>query len=104
MLRHVARYADYWDLADSTEDQIRDLTAIVAEDCVRIGRDPDEIVWMHEEIAEPGDPSGDLLARVERLAPLGVSFFLVNIWPRRSPSLVDDIGATLSRLRDVSDQ
>jgi alkanesulfonate monooxygenase SsuD/methylene tetrahydromethanopterin reductase-like flavin-dependent oxidoreductase (luciferase family) len=104
MLRHVARYADYWDLADSTEDQIGELTATVAEECVRIGRDPDEIVWMHEEIAKPGDPGGDLLARVERLAPLGVSFFLVNIWPRRPPSLVDDIGATLSRLRDVSDQ
>jgi alkanesulfonate monooxygenase SsuD/methylene tetrahydromethanopterin reductase-like flavin-dependent oxidoreductase (luciferase family) len=99
MTSHVARYADYWDLADSTEDEIREHTARLEVECGRIGRDPGEIVLMHEMRAEPGDPGGDLLARVERLAPLGISFFLMNIWPRSPAHLVDEIAPALEGLR-----
>jgi hypothetical protein len=99
MLSHVARYADLWDLAQSSPSEIRRLASIVEEECDRIGRDPTEIVWMHEEIAVEGDPGGDLRRRVELLAPLGVSYFLVNAWPKTSPELIERVGAVLDDLR-----
>jgi hypothetical protein len=58
---------------------------------------------MHEEIAKPGDPGGDLKSRVDRLSPIGVSFFLVNIWPRSEPALVDEIAPVLEVLRSRTD-
>jgi alkanesulfonate monooxygenase SsuD/methylene tetrahydromethanopterin reductase-like flavin-dependent oxidoreductase (luciferase family) len=98
MMKLVARYADYWDL-DANEEEILELAAVVEEECRRIGRDPNEIMWMHEEIAKPGDPAADLRERVERLADVGVSFFLVNIWPRSDPALVGQVAAAFGSLR-----
>jgi alkanesulfonate monooxygenase SsuD/methylene tetrahydromethanopterin reductase-like flavin-dependent oxidoreductase (luciferase family) len=99
MLSHVARYADLWDLAKSSPSEIRRLASIVEEECDRIGRDPTEIVWMHEERAVEVDPGGDLRRRVELLAPLGVSYFLVNAWPKTSPELIERVGSVLDDLR-----
>lgn len=89
MLRHVARHADYWDLADSSEEDITRLAEVVSGECAEVGRDPDEIVWVHEEVLRPDDPGGDLRRRVERFAPVGVSYFLVNSWPKSDPELVE---------------
>lgn len=99
MLRHVARYADFWDLADAAEDEIQRLAGIVAEECSQIGRDPDDIVWMHEEILRPKDPAGDLRNRVDRFAPVGVSYFLVNSWPKSDPTLIEQAAAAIALLR-----
>jgi alkanesulfonate monooxygenase SsuD/methylene tetrahydromethanopterin reductase-like flavin-dependent oxidoreductase (luciferase family) len=88
MLRHVAHHADYWDLAKSSPEEIVRLGGLLRNECRRIGRDPNAIVWMHEAVLEEGK---DPWERIEWLAPLGVSFFLVNAWPKRSPSLVDRV-------------
>ena len=61
-------------------------------------RDPDTVAWMHKGIAGP-DPANELAARVEALAPLGVSIFLVNIWPRADPTQVDRAATALDGLR-----
>lgn len=100
MLRHVARYADYWDLADAAEEEIHRVAAIVSEECAQIGREPHEIVWMHEEILHPEDPAGDLRRRVERYAPVGVSYFLVNSWPKSDAGLVEQAAEAIAVLRD----
>jgi hypothetical protein len=54
---------------------------------------------MHDEIAGHG-AAGEHEARVEAPVPLGVSVFLVNIWPRADPGIVDAAGRALERLRD----
>jgi hypothetical protein len=46
-----------------------------------------------------GDAGQVLEARVAALAPLGGSIFLVNIWPRSDPGLVDRAGAAFDGLR-----
>lgn len=71
--RHVARYADYWDLADSSPDEIRHFAAILESECKAIGRDPTEIARMHEEVIRPGDPAGGLTHDGSKRLPLSAS-------------------------------
>jgi len=98
MLRLAARYADLVDLAEAGPEEIARIDTELATACAAAGRHPDAIAWTHEAIAGP-DPAAELEARVAALAPLGVSVFLVNIWPRSDSRLVDRAGAALDRLR-----
>lgn len=98
MMRLAARHADFIDLGQTSEDEVRGLGTrlhAVAED---VGRPADALAWMHEEIAG-ADPAAQLSARVDALAPLGISTFLVNIWPRSDPALVDRAAGALDVLR-----
>jgi alkanesulfonate monooxygenase SsuD/methylene tetrahydromethanopterin reductase-like flavin-dependent oxidoreductase (luciferase family) len=98
MLGLAARHADLVDLADSSPADVIAIGERLAAACASIGRDPDAIAWTHEAVAGP-DPAGELVARVERLAPLGVSVFLVNIWPRSDPTAVRRAGDAIDGLR-----
>jgi alkanesulfonate monooxygenase SsuD/methylene tetrahydromethanopterin reductase-like flavin-dependent oxidoreductase (luciferase family) len=99
MLGLLARYGDLWDSAGSAERVVAD-GAVLDAACVELGRDRDEIVWMHEEIARGEHATVEgLKARVNKLTPLGVSFFLVNVWPRSDPSVIEELGHALTGLR-----
>lgn len=98
MMRLAARHADYIDFAQASAAEVRVLGATMHHLAARTGRSADAVAWMHEEIAG-ADPAGDLEARVEVLAPLGVSVFLVNIWPRTDPGTVDAASRAIDRLR-----
>src|SRR5690606_14666775 len=94
MLRHVARYADYWDPGQPPE-AIPSLVEQVNSHCREFGRDPAEIrravsayfgpasnpnapviVW---ENRHPGDVERDFRDHVARYAAVGVRTFLFNI-------------------------
>jgi alkanesulfonate monooxygenase SsuD/methylene tetrahydromethanopterin reductase-like flavin-dependent oxidoreductase (luciferase family) len=100
MLDVLARFGDYWDTPESLEALVR-TGAILEASCRRHGRDPDDIVWMHEEVARGthATPQG-LRERVAALSAVGVSFFLVNVWPRSDPSVVEELGESLSEIRE----
>jgi alkanesulfonate monooxygenase SsuD/methylene tetrahydromethanopterin reductase-like flavin-dependent oxidoreductase (luciferase family) len=98
MLRLAARYASYVDLGEDDPNAIRRIGTSLAAGCEAEGRDPDSIAWTHEARAG-GDPAAELAARVDALAPLGVSVFLVNIWPRTDPADVDRAAAAIEPLR-----
>lgn len=98
MLRLAAGYADFVDLGDATPEAIRDVERRLGDACTEAGRDPAEIAWMHE-VRAGADPADELRDRVAALAPLGVSVFLVNIWPRSDPAAVDRAGSALDGLR-----
>jgi hypothetical protein len=56
---------------------------------------------MHEEVARgPHSTRKGLVDRVAALSAVGVSFFLVNIWPRSDPSVIERLGDDLHRLRE----
>ncbi|MDP9494815.1 MAG: LLM class flavin-dependent oxidoreductase [Actinomycetota bacterium] len=100
MLDILSRFGDYWDTPGSIEDVISSGEMLDAA-CRRHGRNPDDIVWMHEEIARDSHATPDgLEARVAALSEVGVSFFLVNIWPRSDSSAIERLGTDLERLRE----
>jgi hypothetical protein len=99
MLGHLARFGDLWDAAGSLEEVTR-TGSMLDEACRAHGRNPDDIVWMHEEIARGEHATVDgLEARVKALSEVGVSFFLINVWPHSDPSVLESLGAALPRLR-----
>jgi len=94
MLRHVARYADYWD-AGNTPEAIPGLVEQIKRHCEEFGRDPSEIrravsayfgpasnpnapvvVW---EDRPKADVERDFRAHVAAYAAVGVRTFLFNM-------------------------
>ena len=96
MMRFVARYADYWDLPANL-DTLPELEDRFLRMCEAEGRDPDDIVWVHE-VASP-TAWGELERRVEELAPQGISFFLVGVRPGQDPGVLDRLAKVVERLR-----
>lgn len=99
MLRHVARYADYWDSGRQPED-IPALAAQVDGHCEEFGRDPAEIRRAISAYCEPSsNPNApiidwtqsnaeverDVRDHVARYAQAGVRMFLFNI-PTDAPN------------------
>lgn len=98
MLRIAARFADYVDFDVHRLEDIPDVGRRLSADALAAGRDPDAIRWVSELIPRV-DPVAELEDRVTSLAPLGVSVFLVNIWPRSDPSAIERVGDRLGELR-----
>jgi alkanesulfonate monooxygenase SsuD/methylene tetrahydromethanopterin reductase-like flavin-dependent oxidoreductase (luciferase family) len=99
MLGLLAQHGEMWDSAGPMEKVVANGAALDAA-CIALGRPPNEIVWMHEEIARGEHATVDgLRARVKSLAPIGVSFFLVNVWPKSDPWTIEKLGAGLDELR-----
>jgi len=96
MMRFVARYADYWDLP-SNLDTLPELEERFLRMCGEEGRDPDDIVWIHEEV---GPEAWDHLeTRVEELTPKGISFFLVGVRPGQDPGILERMAPVIEGLR-----
>lgn len=99
MLDVLARYGDYWDAPTRLDDLIAAGT-FLDQACARRGRDPDEIVWVHEEIGRGEHATGEGLARrMATLAPIGVSTFLVNVWPGSDDSVIERLAEGFEALR-----
>ena len=100
MLDILARFGDYWDGPGKIDDVVR-IGEILDTACRRHDRDPNDIVWMHEAVAKGAHATVDgLVDRVAALSAVGVSFFLVNVWPRSDPAVIERLGDGLQRLRE----
>jgi len=100
MLDILARFGDYWDGPGKIDDVVR-IGEILDTACRRHDRDPNDIVWMHEAVAKGAHATVDgLVDRVAALSAAGVSFFLVNVWPRSDPAVIERLGDGLQRLRE----
>jgi alkanesulfonate monooxygenase SsuD/methylene tetrahydromethanopterin reductase-like flavin-dependent oxidoreductase (luciferase family) len=101
MLDVLSRFGDYWDAVGTVDEVVR-TGELLDSACARHGRDPNDIVWMHEEVAKGTHATFDGLAeRVEALSAVGVSSFLINVWPRSDSSVIERLGAELQRLRET---
>jgi len=98
MLRIAAQWADYVDLDIARPEMLADAGRRLSADALAAGRDPDEIRWV-SEVVPRSDPAAELEERVAAVAPLGVSVFLVNFWPRSDPTQIERVGARLEGLR-----
>ena len=99
MVDLLARSGDYWDAPAKAEDIVAIGKRLDAS-CRRHGRSPDQVVWMHEEVGRGEHATVEgLRARVEALAAIGVSYFLVNAWPGEDESIIERLGESLPALR-----
>ena len=96
MMRFVARYGDYWDLP-SKLDRLPELEERFLRMCQAEKRDPDGIVWVHEEVSPTA--WDDLEDRVTALAPQGISFFLVGVRHGDDPKILERLSPVIGRLR-----
>jgi alkanesulfonate monooxygenase SsuD/methylene tetrahydromethanopterin reductase-like flavin-dependent oxidoreductase (luciferase family) len=82
MLRHVARYADYWE-GGTTPDEIATLRTRLADECAAIGRDPGEITIVleavHTIVPDPLGSEDRFREHVRVYAAAGVRWFLFNL-------------------------
>jgi alkanesulfonate monooxygenase SsuD/methylene tetrahydromethanopterin reductase-like flavin-dependent oxidoreductase (luciferase family) len=99
MLDVLARLGDLWD-APAKHADIEATGALLDAACARHGRDPNLIVWAHEEVGRGEHATGEgLRQRVGTLTRLGVSYFLVNAWPGEDASIIERLGSELPTLR-----
>ena len=98
MLRHAARYADYWD-AGGPPEKVAELGSLLSGHCLTFGRDPNEIAWIIEDhgLAERQTKAG-FSARVAEYAAVGVSHFLVNLYPRWDIDVIERLAPLVGEL------
>lgn len=77
MLRHVARYADYWDGGENPEAYAANAERLAAL-CREVGRDPGEIRLVFSAYSRPLESVDAFRAHVRQYAALGVRTFLFN--------------------------
>lgn len=77
MLRHVARYADFWDGGEDPEAFAANGARLV-DYCREIGRDPSEIRWVISAYAKPLASVDTFRQHVTDYARIGVRTFLFN--------------------------
>jgi alkanesulfonate monooxygenase SsuD/methylene tetrahydromethanopterin reductase-like flavin-dependent oxidoreductase (luciferase family) len=99
MLRHVARYADYWDGGESPERYAAN-GALLDEYCREIRRDPREIRWVFSAYSAPLQSVDTFRAHVTDYARIGVRTFLFNTPFSDLPPLFDELaGRVIPELR-----
>jgi F420-dependent oxidoreductase-like protein len=77
MLRHVARYADFWDGGEDVERYAENAVRLRSL-CQEIGRDPAEIRLVLSAYSQPLQSVDTFREHVARFAAIGVRTFLFN--------------------------
>jgi len=77
MLRHVARYADYWDGGKPPEEFATN-GKLLNDYCAEVGRNPADIRWTISAYADPLRSVDTFRAHVTDYARIGVRTFLFN--------------------------
>jgi F420-dependent oxidoreductase-like protein len=99
-LRIAARFADVWNAAGGTPEEIADLSGVLDQHCSDVGRDPAEIRRTVQ--VRLADDTDETLRLVERYAAVGVTeFVLVMITPDAVPA-AERAAEMLPRLREVA--
>ena len=98
-LRITARYADVWNAAGGSPDEVAEVSAVLDQRCAEVGRDPAQI-RRSVQIRVP-EASDDLLALAESYHRVGISE-VVLILPGQDPAArADQVAGLLPRLRAI---
>lgn len=90
MLRHVARYADFWDGGEDPDAYAANAERLRAL-CHQIGRDPAGIRLVFSAYSQPLQSLDTFREHVTRFARIGVRTFLFNTPFGSLPPLFDDL-------------
>jgi F420-dependent oxidoreductase-like protein len=99
-LRIAAQYADVWNAAAGTPDEIARSSAILDQHCADVGRDPNKI-RRSVQLRMGVDGLSEAQSTVDAYVKVGVTDFLL-ILPTEHPTVVgEQIAAHLPALRDL---
>ena len=99
-LRLVARYADVWNIAGGDPARVEELTAMLAEACDAVGRDPNEI--RHSiQFGWDGQSKDELLQVSGRYLEQGVTEQVIYLRGEEPERLGEKVAELLPELRRV---
>ncbi|AYY14202.1 LLM class F420-dependent oxidoreductase [Actinobacteria bacterium YIM 96077] len=98
-LRIVARYADVWNAAFGTPEDIADLSAVLDQHCAEVGRDPAEI-RRTVQLRLPDKPE-DVIPQIEAYAQAGVSDIVMITMGGTAERQAEQVASLLPRLRAI---
>ena len=98
-LRITARYADVWNAAGGSPEEVAETSAVLDQRCAEIGRDPAQIRRSVQfRVAEPND---EVLALAESYRAVGVTEIILILQSQDPASLAGRVADLLPRLRAV---
>jgi F420-dependent oxidoreductase-like protein len=98
-LRITARYADVWNAAGGSPQEMAEASAVLDQRCAEIGRDPAQIRRSVQlRVAEAND---ELLELAESYRAVGVTELVLILHSQNPASLAEQIAGLLQRLRAV---
>jgi F420-dependent oxidoreductase-like protein len=100
-LRITAQYADVWNAAGGSPQEVAASSAILDQHCADVGRDPGQIrrsVQLGVGVEEPNRVRAD----VEAFLKIGVTDFLLIIRGDNPKAIGEHLAAQLPRLRELS--
>ena len=98
-LRITARYADVWNAAGGTPDEVAEVSAVLDQRCAEIGRDPAQIRRSVQIRVAAADDGLLELARSYRAA--GVTEMIMILHSRDPATLAGQLAGLLPRLREA---
>jgi F420-dependent oxidoreductase-like protein len=98
-LRIVAEYADVWNAAGGSAEEIADLSSVLDRHCADVGRDP-AAIRRTIQLRRPDDLD-DLVRTVEAHAAVGITEFVFILTAGTSESRAHELAGLLPRLREI---
>jgi F420-dependent oxidoreductase-like protein len=98
-LRITARYADVWNAAGGSPEEVAELSAVLDRRCAEIGRDPAEI--RRSVQFRVSQASDDLVRLAESYRAVGVSEIVLILQSANPGAMAEQVAGVLPRLRTV---
>jgi F420-dependent oxidoreductase-like protein len=95
-LRITARYADVWNAAGGTPEQVAEVSAVLDQRCAEIGRDPAQI--RRSVQLRVAEADGELLELAESYRAVGVTEVVLILHNQNPASLAEQIAGLLPQL------
>ena len=96
-LRITARYADVWNAAGGSPDDVAEVSAVLDQRCAEIGRDPTEV--RRSVLLRVADASDDLLKLAESYRAVGITEIVLILSGQNPAGLAEQVAGLLPRLR-----
>lgn len=100
-LRITARYADVWNAAGGSPEEIAELSDVLDRHCADVGRDPAEI-RRTVQVRLPESPA-EVVPLVERYAKAGVDDVIVIVFGGAAEAQAEQVAGLLPRLREAGE-
>jgi len=98
-LRITARYADVWDAAGGSPEEVAEVSAVLDRRCAEIGRDPAEI--RRSVQFRVSQASDDLVRLAESYRAVGVTEIVLILQSANPGAMAEQVAGVLPRLRTV---